>query len=253
MKYKNYDHLISTLKGIKDRDEQIKTLMEYFVDNVDYDYTIHGRIKSEGQIEKFREIDSRHDYSDPAQIEKALAEIKALGYKDDYIARLREHVGKEYTIPAKPERMCFGKLAPAEPEMTKVRPTALAAPMVGQIVTEKNGLITKGVCEHYAQFVNKVCGELDIPSVTVNSRNTKTGGLHSFNKIKGTDGVAKYYDPNYAIYIKNNYDYDGRQPHHTIENWICGVDDKGLKELQPVREIYKINGVDVKQEQEVEK
>jgi hypothetical protein len=227
---KDYDELITRLKALGDPDKQVKALMQYFMESVEYDYVTGEFCKAtHGDANNMiKEIDESYDCGDAEQREEALLQLKKLGYSDAFIQRARKHYGE--ILPAVPEKIIEGKIKMIQKAVPE-RPRQLrgAICVVEHPVIWENGLLKKGVCANYASFINQVCAELDIPAVELDG--VTAIGQHVWNIIDG-----KHYDITYAMYIR-----DGKSRNENINpnDWL-GCTDEQLFKLQPIRKITKI-------------
>lgn len=226
MKITNYEEFIKYLKALKTETEQINFIMKYFADKVEFDYVLVEGLKVPYSLGY--EIDEKFDCSNKEDVEKALMYAKQKGLSNALIERISNIYGKQFTIPAKPAMFSH----PAQPEKISYQTFGSTLNMIKVQPTYKNGLITKGVCADYVEFIQQVCNELGIKYDTISGKTTVG---HSWIKINGL-----YYDPTYAIYVRDKYmDWDTKT---SIDDWF-GFNNDEMFKMHPTRVINKINRV----------
>ena len=96
----------------------------------------------------------------------------------------------------------------------------------------KKGLIKKGVCRHYSEFINNVLNDLNIKSIDVMG---KSNLFHSWNMILVDDDI-KFIDITREIYLRdklNDYNFNKG-------DWYL-IDIEEMFKLEPNRDIREIN------------
>ena len=229
MKITTYEELINEIKSKSSDEAKINFLMNWMLKNVEYDYVYLEKAKgfTNGH---FTEIDNKFDCSDEVERQKAIEYAKKhFGYSDKFIAMVLENYGQQEIVPAKPERVAFGKVWPAEPERVIYKNFANSVlGYDGKVFT--NGLITKGVCTDFAKFIFKVLSEVNVNCEIIEG---KTSVGHVWNIINGG-----HYDITYAMFVRDCYnDWHEKSK---IEDWFNITEEKLLK-LQPNRTIDKSN------------
>lgn len=105
---------------------------------------------------------------------------------------------------------------------------------------EHNGLLIKGVCKHYAEFLHNAFDDLKIENALV-------GGIsecnHAWNVVR-VNGAIKYIDTTREVFIRDGY---GKIPKQETGKWIL-CDAKDMFEMQPGRRIDEINETKLQEE-----
>lgn len=222
-----YNELLNHLKSLSSKQQQIDYLFSYLLNTVKYDYPTLEICKFDNNLLDF--IDETYNPANIEDRQKAIKLVQSKGYSDEFISRILEHYGESFIVPAKPERVVMGKLNKAIPEHTSFRTFAGAKNMAKPIVEYDNGIITKGVCANFAEFIKCVCDELNIQCDTIHGT---TPISHVWNLINVGDGF-KHYDLTFAIYSRDKFNnWNKLNP----ENWF-GVTLEKLLEIHPTRNI----------------
>ncbi|MBO5910566.1 MAG: hypothetical protein J6Q15_03565 [Clostridia bacterium] len=230
MKITNYKQFIVHLKSLKTQQEQINFIMKYFVDKVEFDYLVIEAIKIPYSL--IDEIDNKFDSSNKDEVNQALQYAKFKGLSYGLIKRLSQIYGNPFTIPARPAYNGTLGFIPAQPERISHRTFGATINMSKPQPTYKNGLIIKGVCADFVEFIKKVCDDIGVKYNTISGQSTVS---HAWIKIDGL-----YYDPTYAIYVRDKFmDWDKKS---TIDDWF-GMTNAQLFHLHPIRVIDEIDGV----------
>ena len=103
-----------------------------------------------------------------------------------------------------------------------------------------NGLLTKGVCKHYAEFLHKAFDDVGVDNALV-------GGIsecnHAWNVVR-INGEIKYIDTTREVFIRDGY---GNIPNQEKGKWIlCSAQD--MFKMQPGRRIYEIGETKLEEE-----
>lgn len=103
-----------------------------------------------------------------------------------------------------------------------------------------NGLLTKGVCKHFAEFLHKAFDDVGIDNALV-------GGIsecnHAWNAVR-VNGEIKYIDTTREVFIRDGY---GNVPEQEAGKWIlCNAQD--MFKMQPGRRMYEIGGTKLNEE-----
>lgn len=231
MEIKNYNQLITKLKQYSTTTEKLENLMNYFLENVQYDYVTLEICKLQKQYDKIFKLDEQFDCNNFDDRQKVIQILKSEGYSDELCERINANYGKEYILPAVPKREMWGRIYPEQPERTCVRNLFNAINLTEKPTEENEGLLTKGVCADYSQFVKKVCDDLDIKDCNI--INGETMVSHVWNVIEG-----KVYDPTYAIFARDNYESWGKATKPS--DWL-NVSFDHILELQPYRIVLEPN------------
>lgn len=231
-----YDELLNNLKLHPTKEQQIQELFNYLLNNVKYDYPTLEICNFDNTLLNY--IDEKYNPSKYADKLKAVQLVREKGYSEEFLSRILEHYGEEFIVPARPERIIMGKLNKAIPEHTEYRTFAGAKNMATPSVIYKNGIIKKGVCADYSEFIHKICEELNIKCNVIQGT---TPVSHVWNLIDVGDGF-KHYDLTYAIFSRDNYN----NWNSTNTNDWFGITTDRLLEMHPTRKIdasYLNNGI----------
>lgn len=96
-----------------------------------------------------------------------------------------------------------------------------------------NGLIKKGVCRHYANFIKKVLDDLNIPSLDVIGA---SGLFHEWNIVM-IDNELKVIDITREIHLRNKL----TDEYNKGDWYLISIDE--MFRLEPDRDIREINGI----------
>lgn len=226
-----YNELINHLKTINGKQQQIEYLFSYMLHSVQYDYPTLEICKFDNSLLDY--IDEHFNSENLEDRRKAIQLVKSEGYSDEFILRILENYGDSFIVPARPEMVIMGKLNKAIPEHTSYRTFASAKNMARPLVEYENGIIIKGVCADFSEFIKKTCDELNVPCDTITGT---TPISHVWNLINTGDGF-KHYDLTYAIYARDEFDgWDKANP-----NDFLGITTEKLLELHPNRTIDSIH------------
>lgn len=230
MKITNYEQFINYIKSLKTETEQINFIMKYFVDKVEFDYIVVEGLKVPYSLGD--DIDNKFNCSNEVEVKKALEYAKKKGLSDALIQRISDIYGKQFIIPARPASNGIFGFRPAQPERISYRTFGSTLNMIKAQPTYKNGLIIKGVCADYVEFIQQVCNELGIKYDTISGQ-TSVG--HTWIKIN-----ELYYDPTYAIYVRDKYmDWDKKT---SVDDWL-GFNDDEMFKMHPIRIIDEVNRI----------
>lgn len=219
MKFKSYEKFISYLKGLSSDRERMQAIMDYLLENASYNYTVLEWCKIEKNDEllnKIYAIDQTYDVNNPVERAQALIYAKnELGLSQNLIDFISKNYGKRYLIPAKAESFAFGKVIPAEPKKTGTYNFTQAMQLMSSLAAiYENGLITKGVCKDFEEFISNVCAELGIKSKRIKG---KTNVGHQWNETE-VDGQKLVYDITYAMFAKDHFANWGEKT--TPSDWL---------------------------------
>ena len=186
----DYQQMIQTLKGLDNNEAQINFLFSYLLQNCEYDYLYL-------EIEKLKKLDVNTfaDLYDEDLFEQALQKLK----KETAISNELEHYFKTHQW----ERRSYGELD----------------------LQFKDGIITKGVCKDYTNFILKVLTEIGIECKICAGKTP----LNHIWLIITTYNNTLHYDITYAMYAR-----DKKSKNSTPKDWL-GISTKRLLELQPNR------------------
>lgn len=226
-----YNELINHLKTIDGKEQQIEYLFSYMIHSVQYDYPTLEICKFDNSLLDY--IDEHYNPESVEDREKAIKLVKNKGYSNEFILRILENYGKSFIVPARPERVVMGKINKAIPEHTSYRTFASAKNMARPFVEYENGIIIKGVCADFSEFIKKICDELNMPCETISGI---TPISHVWNVINIGDGF-KHYDLTYAIYARDGFNgWNKASP-----NDFLGITTERLLEIHPNRIIDDVH------------
>lgn len=220
-----YQDLINKINSFSTKEEKIKCLMPWFLTFVEYDYTTLEAAKIDAKdiyhIDETFNAESEEDRSQATEYMKT-----KLGYSSELIGRIIENYGKLFVIEAKPERIMFGRVYPAEPERVDTANFSNAVTRMEHPVLMSNGLIVKGVCADFSMFIKKVCDECGIDCAIVHGATTVG---HVWNMIEG-----KHYDITYAMFVRDRFNDWHKKS--TVSDWLNKYFEE-LLVLQPNRKM----------------
>ena len=193
-----YNELIAKLKCIKNKKEQIEWLFQQLLTNCQYDYLYL-------EIEKIKRIAIQADINlNDLEVEetreetlKTLAEKTALS--EDFVKYVRN---REWETRSQGEKD----------------------------LQFEQGILVKGVCNDYTNFINKVLTEVGIESKRCVG---KTPLNHAWNIIS-IENNPLHYDITYAMYARDKK-IDKSNP----TDWL-GITTEQLQRLQPERTILSL-------------
>lgn len=100
-----------------------------------------------------------------------------------------------------------------------------------------NGLIISGVCEHYSEWVSKICNDLNIPCYQVDGKGTAN---HSWNLIYIKEqNKWVHFDMTCVRFYLDNFTKDFGEP----DKWVFASTEDIFK-MQPQREIHTLKDID---------
>lgn len=99
-----------------------------------------------------------------------------------------------------------------------------------------NGLIKRGVCRNFSAFIKKVLDDLGIDTVNVIGKSNR---FHEWNMVN-INGDIKFIDISKEIHIRDNACSNGCNK----GDWYL-IDIDRMFELEPTREIVRLNDVDL--------
>lgn len=233
LKFDSLNNLIAHLQSLESDTLKVHTLMQYFLDNVAYDYTTLELANL--NIDAIISLDDKYDASiasDRAKVVSIL--MHTHGLSKEAVDRILKNYGKEVVVSATPERVIMGKVQKAVPEHTIHCGLLGAYNQTYTPVKFKDGIITKGVCVDYAMFINQVCKKLGLDSHIVEGA---TPVSHVWNKIGN-----KNYDITYAMFIRDHYNLWHENAGYCD---FLGVTDEKLQKIHPNRVTYSIDGFSI--------
>ena len=220
-----YDELINNLKVVGDKQLQVDELFKFLLKSVQYDYPTIESWKCDYKLVDY--IDSTFNPADVSDKQKVYQLLKKEGFSNEFASRVIKHYGEQFVVPAKPERVIMGKLNPAVAEHVEYRKFSNALNMFLPEVVYKDGIITKGVCADFSEFIKRVCDDLHISCHRIEGT---TPIAHVWNLIDAGNGL-KHYDLTYAI-----YDRDNGAGNINASKWL-GKTTEELLAIHPTRKI----------------
>lgn len=225
IKFNSIEDLDRLLDSLPTKEKKVSAIMDYFLENVEYDYATLELASLDYKIVDY--IDTHFSCDNPLDIIRATHYLKHdASLSDEAVDRLLQFYGKKQLVPATPERKMFGKIYPATFKHYVTNNLLMSLNQVPSPVTYENGLIKKGVCAHFSEFIKSVCNNHGIECSILGG---STPVAHAWNRVS-----SLHYDITYAMFVRDHYnDWDKKT---TSSHWL-GVSDKALLTTHPTRTI----------------
>lgn len=218
MEFANYEQLVEYIKSFKTQNEQMREIVNYFMDNVKFDYVMLEHLNHVVSMSFAKYVDRLFPNINDKFREKAICFIRnSSNISTEYWNRIRDF----YLTPTINEK---GE----EKYITMYE----AINKVCVDLQNENGLLKKGVACHITQFAKKLCDSVGIQCLIVNG--ISSGKMeHSWLDVC-INGEELFYDITYALYIRDNF--CGMGKHYLPSEWL-GITPKQLHKNQPTRTI----------------
>jgi len=226
-----YDELLIKLKSLNNKKQQVDILMQYLLENMQYDYPFLEKCRFDQNFVGY--IDQNFNPASVTDRQRVKLLLESKGYSNEFIARVFNNYGAKIHVDALPgnDGKNGGMRIAPRPAYDTYLNFGNALNLMKSIEEYKDGILIKGICADFSQFINKVCDELNIDSFEVNG---ETPVLHAWNAIDVGDGY-RHYDLTYALYSR-----DGNETwKNTDPNKWFGVSTDQLFEIHHNRKIYK--------------
>lgn len=214
--FNSFVELVNYLNSLTSQQEQINEIVNYFIQNVQFDYVMLENI-NEIVTKKFAKyVDALFPNTSEQSRNKALSYIKnSSNVSNEYWNRIKTNYLNP-TINEKGEKI-YKTMYDVINEMKAD-------------IKEDNGLLKKGIAENITSFAKKLCEAVGIRCVEV--KGISSGKMnHSWLDIE-INNQELFYDITYAIYTRDNFCGLGKR--YKIEEWI-GITPKQLYKNQPSR------------------
>lgn len=210
--------LVNHIKQVSTQQEQLNTIIQYFLENVQFDYVMVEHASKIASVGLTKYIDRMFPNINDTFREKALAYLRnCTNISNTYWERVR----KLYLTPCVDENEDEKYISLTE-ALTSIQPD----------YRETNGLLLKGTTEHIVNFAKKLCDDVGIKCLIVKGFSSK-GNEHCWLNIC-IDNKELFYDIAYCIYIRDNF--CGVSSRYSISDWL-GMSPKKLYKNQPTRTI----------------
>ncbi|MBO5910278.1 MAG: hypothetical protein J6Q15_02085 [Clostridia bacterium] len=223
MDFLNYSELVSHIKQATNQQEQLNIIIQYFLENVEFDYVMVEHTNKLASPRLAQYIDKIFPNINDKFREKALAYLRnCTNISDTYWERIK----KQYLTPTIDENEDEEYMSLTE-TLSSITPDYRA----------KDGLLQKGVDAHIVQFAKKLCDDVGIKCIIVEGFSSENFE-HAWLDIC-IDNKELFYDIAYCLYIRDNFCGVGAR--YTINDWI-GISPKKLYKNQPTRTISHPQG-----------
>lgn len=223
MRFSNYDELVCYLQQIPSQKERLQGIIQYCLDNVQFDYVMIEHINEIATVKMVKYIDRLFPNTSEKFREKALSYLRnTTNISNTYWERVRTL----YLTPHKDSRGNDEYLTLTD-AFVSIEPEHI----------ESNGLLIKGVSNDIANFAKRLCDDVGIKSLVVDG--ISSGRMHHFWLDVCIDNEELFYDIAYAIYIRDNFCGIGHR--YSAKEWL-GITPKQLYKNQPTRTIVSPHG-----------
>ena len=223
MKFSNYEELVNHLKQISSQKEQLQEIIQYFLENVQFDYVMIEHINEIATVKMVKYIDRLFPNTNEKFREKALSYLRnTTNISNTYWERVRSLYLTPHT-----DAMGNNEYPTLTEAFISIEPEYI----------ENNGLLVKGISEHISNFAKRLCNDIGIQALVVNG--ISSGRMHHFWLDVQIDNKELFYDIAYAIYIRDNFCGMGNR--YLYDEWL-GITPKQLHKNQPTRTIVYPHG-----------
>lgn len=263
----NYENFIEYLKNLYDTEEVLIALYNYFKDNVKYDYDLLQyyriiRARKEGYEKIYKIIEnypSMNSYNE-VNFDEKIKEINLEEEKENVIKILNDAFLELENRPLSDnvKKILFkewGKIELVSPNPTNPNSKIVKlggekpykrllffgnnmfSPQTAFPPQYKEGLLKKGVCANYADWIQKICKDLNIPCYEVVGKGT---AAHHWNLIyiKEQDRWV-HFDMTCVRFYLDNFNKNFGEP----DKWVFASTETIFR-MQPKREIHSVNDIE---------
>lgn len=223
MEFSNYEQLITYLKALPTQQEQLQGIVQYFLNNVEFDYVM---------IEHLNQIVTPKFAN---YVDKLFPNINdKLRDKAINIMRNSSNISNQYW-----DRIKTLYLKEIHDKNGNARHLTMleALNSISVDYIEENGLLKKGVANHIITFAKKLCDEIGINALIVNG--ISSGKMQHYWLDICLENNELFYDIAFALYVRDNFCGMGKR--YKIEEWL-GITPKQLYKNQPTRTIQHPQG-----------
>lgn len=196
-----YNELLNELKKLENPKQQIDSLFAFMLNLVDYDYPTLEICNFDYDLSSY--IDKNYNPQVESDRLAAIQLVIDCCYSEGFINRILEHYGEKVFVPARPEYFAFGRIQKAIPEHYVYKNFEDARNMAKIQEEYHDGILTKGVCASYSEFVKQVCDDLGISCKKIEGT-TSPKVSHVWNLIDTGDGF-RHFDLTYAIFSRDGF------------------------------------------------
>ena len=252
MTVNSFDELLALASSKETDIEKLRVLQQYFLENVEYFY--FKDIGSEMAVNGEEFNDSRFKKVFNSEEEK-LEEINRFErqfgenfhFPEDDRKKLLSVLGIPANVPNKfaTEEKKESKNTNGKPHLKikranpfvyydgSIKASIVRVDSKNPSIIEENGLIKKGVCQHFSAFAKRFCDYFSIESKRIQCDNS----MHS-SLIVTIDGVERVFDFTRMITIRDGYLVNNQK----IDDWFNMPLEKWF-ELKPKMDITQIDDV----------
>lgn len=226
MKFLNYSHLIEYIKSKPTQEQQLQEIINYFIDNVQYDYVMIEHINEIITLKFTKYADLLFPNVNEKLRNKAISFLRnSSNISNDYWERIKNLYLTPYIDENGEEH--YISLSDA---LTSIEAD----------YQETNGLLKKGISFHIAEFTKKLCDEVGIDCLII--KGISSGKMEHYWLNICINDKELFYDIAYALYIRDNFCRIGKR--YSTEHWL-GISPKQLYKNQPTRTIISPKGFDL--------
>lgn len=218
MKFTNYNQLIEHIKQFPTQKEQLQEIIQYFIDNVEFDYVIIEHINQIVTTRFTQYVDRLFPNTNDKLREKALSFLRnSTNISNTYWERIKQL----YLTPLLDDDGEAHYITLTE-ALNSIKPD----------YREQNGLLSKGIAYHVTSFAKQLCDSVGIKCLIVNG--ISSGKTEHYWLNICIDNKELFYDITYALYIRDNFCSMGKR--YNFNDWL-GINPKQLYKNQPSRTI----------------
>ena len=226
MTFDNYKELINYVLSFQTQQEQLNAIIQYFMDNVEFDYVMIEHVNQIVTTRFASYVDRLFPNINDTLRRKAINYIRnSSNISNTYWNRL----ANIYLTPTALAGNTF-KYATMVEALKQISPD----------VVVENGLLRKGTADNIAHFAKQLCNDCGIDCIIING--VSSGKMkHCWLNIK-INKAELFYDIAFAIYARDNFCGMAR---YAPSDWL-GVTPKTLYRHQPTRTILSPKGFNLK-------
>ena len=220
MTFNTYDELVGYINTFSTQKEKLDIIIQYFIDNVKFDYVMLEHINRIVTTRFTDYIDRQFPGNSDKSRFKALSLLKnSTNISNDYWDRIK--------ILYMPDNKNSRETSSLTNSLNKIMPD----------VKYNNNLLTKGIAVNITKFAKQICDDVGINCLIVNG--ISSGKTEHYWLDIMIDDTELFYDIAYTLYIRDNFCNMGKR--YKIDNWL-GITPKQLYKNQPTRTILNPKG-----------